>query len=207
MLSGWARAQDQHDCAEFMHHLIAKICPQATAGDWSARRLEDHRLRETEEASCGQALALELPAGVQLSAQFMIHHWHLQSSVHALRRPPVILMLQLSRYSLGPEGARKNHTSVSWPRLLNVPCFDADGIESHNIAYIVEAAVLHHGQSTQSGHYTVLLHQSQGVDWLCDDGVEPRRLTPDSTLIDGPRFRSSEVYLLICRRGDTPHSL
>ena len=83
MLAGWARAQQQHDCAEFLHHLVPRLCPQALAGEWSARRLQENdQPAQTESGTCDQAVILPLPAGDQLHAQNLIHHWHTQSSVH-----------------------------------------------------------------------------------------------------------------------------
>ena len=141
MLSGWARARDQHDCAEFLHHLCRKLCPQAMNGDWCARRLAGAHVQQIEEAGCSQAISLELPPGERLSAQFLIHCWHTQHAVHALRRPPMLLMLQFSRYSFGPTGAHKNHVLINWPRTLNIPLFVDAGLDSCNITYTVEAAI------------------------------------------------------------------
>ena len=123
MLSGWARARDQHDCEEFLHHLCRTLCPQAMNGDWCARRLEGAHVQQIEEAGCSQAISLELPPGEQLSAQFLIHCWHTQHAVHALRHPPMLLLLQFTRYSFGPTGAHKNHVNIKWPRTLNIPLF------------------------------------------------------------------------------------
>ena len=102
-----------------------------------------------------------------------------------------------------PEGASKNHANIIWPRTLNLPLFLAEGLESRNITYKVEAAILHRGQSITEGHYTTLLH-AEGDSLFCDDGVEPRPVSLHSTFRAGPCFQSREVYLLICRRGEAP---
>ena len=203
MLSGWARARDQHDCAEFLHHLCRKLCSQAMNGDWCARRLEGDHVQQIEEAGCSQAISLELPPGERLSAQFLIHCWHTQHAVHALRRPPMLLMLQFSRYSFGPTGARKNHALINWPQTLNIPLFVDAGLDSCNITYTVEAAILHHGDTITSGHYTTLLHTA-GATMFCDDGAAPEPLVDNACLGEGPHFCSEEVYVLICRRGVVP---
>ena len=203
MLSGWARPHDQHDCAEFMHHLCWTLCPQAMNGDWCARRLEGAHVQQTEEAGCSQAISLELPPGEQLSAQFLIHCWHTQHAIHALRRPPMLLMLQFSRYSFGPTGARKNHVNIQWPRTLNIPLFVDAGLDSCNITYTVEAAILHRGDRITSGHYTTLLHTA-GETMFCDDGAVPQPLAANTNLVVGPHFCSGEVYMLLCRRGEAP---
>ena len=205
VLAGWARAQHQHDCAEFLHHIASRLCPQALTGDWSARRLEeDGRPVQTDSGTCDQAVALPLPAGDQLHAQNLIHHWHTQSSVHALRLPPRLMILQFPRYSHGPEGARKNHANITWPRTLHFPLFVSEGLESRNITYTVEAAILHAGNSITEGHYTALLLDAGDVHF-CDDGVTPRLLPPHSCYHAGQNLHSREVYLLICRRGAAPH--
>ena len=203
MLSGWARARDQHDCAEFLHHLCCKLCSQAMNGDWCARRLEGDHVQQIEEAGCSQAISLELPPGERLSAQFLIHCWHTQHAVHALRRPPMLLMLQFSRYTFGPAGAHKNHVLINWPRTLNIPLFVDAGLDSCNITYTVEAAILHHGDTITSGHYTTLLHTA-GATMFCDDGDAPQPLADNACLGAGPHFCSEEVYVLMCRRGEVP---
>ena len=203
MLSGWASAQDQHDCAEFLHHLCRALCPQAMNGDWCARRLEGAHVQQTEEAGCSQAISLELPPGEQLSTQFLIHCWHTQHAIHALRHPPLLLMLQFSRYSFGPTGAHKNHVRIQWPRTLNIPLFVDAGLDSCNITYTVEAAILHRGERLTSGHYTTLLH-AEGETVYCDDGHMPQPLAANTSLVVGSQFCSREVYMLLCRRGETP---
>ena len=81
--------------------------------------------------------------------QALIHHWHTQSSVHALRLPPEILLLRFVRYSLHMDGAHKNSAMVEWGETLNLPCFLGEHTcDSHNISYTVEAAILHAGQTS-----------------------------------------------------------
>eukprot|EP00439_Symbiodinium_sp_Y106_P068667 s3189_g11.t1 len=87
----------------------------------------------------------------RLRAQFLIHEWHSQAAVHALRQPPRILILRFARYTDGPSGAAKNHALVTWTRVLQMPMFTGDGTESANCAYSVEAAILHSGLSITTG--------------------------------------------------------
>ena len=111
------------------------------------------------------------------------------------------MILQFPRYSYGPEGARKNHVNITitWPRTLQFPLFVSEGLESRNIIYTVEAAILHAGQCITEG-----LHDA-GDTYFCDDGVAPRLLPPHSSYRAGQNLQSCEVYLLICRRGAAPH--
>ena len=43
LFRGWARAHAQHDCAEFVAFVAARLCPQVFEGVWMARRSEEHR--------------------------------------------------------------------------------------------------------------------------------------------------------------------
>ncbi|CAE7241161.1 Riok1 [Symbiodinium necroappetens] len=161
--------------------------PRQAALEVHAVRLEGAHVQQIEEAGCSQAISLELPPGEQLSAQ----------------HPPMLLMLQFSRYSFGPTGAHKNHVNIEWPRTLNIPLFVDAGLDSCNITYTVEAAILHRGDRITSGHYTTLLHTA-GETMFCDDGDVPQPLAANTSLVVGPHFCSGEVYMLICRRGEAP---
>ena len=128
--------------------------------------------------------------------QALIHHWHTQASVHALRSPLEILLLRLVRYSIHIDGAHKNSANVEWGDTLNMPCFSGERTcDSHNISYTVEAAILHAGLTITSGHYTTCL-QSPGGSYHCDDGRTPSFVQSEA----GAARRSNEVYLLLCRR-------
>ena len=130
--------------------------------------------------TCEEAISVDLPPpGDRLRAQFLIHEWHSQAAVHALRQPPRILILRFARYTDGPSGAAKNHALVTWTRVLQMPMFTGDGMESANCAYSVEAAILHSGLSITTGHYTTLLIEADTI-LFCDDNIAPRRLTPGS---------------------------
>ena len=159
---------------------------------------------QTETGTCEQAVSIALSAGgAPRPGPHSPIQWHTQPSVHALRHPPYLLILQFPRYSYGPERASKNHANIIWPRILNMPLFTAEGLESCNITYKVEAAILHRGQCITEGHYTTLLHD-EGETLLCDDGVAPRPVPLHSPLRAGLCYQSREVYLLICRRGEAP---
>ena len=85
MLAGWARAQEQHDCAEFLYHIVPKPCPKALEGDWSARRQEHARPSKRRPARVSRQFPLRcLPGG--LHAQGLIHQsngTHSRQSMHS----------------------------------------------------------------------------------------------------------------------------
>ena len=114
LASGWQSPQQQHDCAEYIAHIIPRMCPECMKGEWSARVEVDGTVIDTEHAPTTQALSLEIPAGNVHRTQALIHHWHTQSSVHALRLPPEILLLRFVRYSLHVGGVLKNSATIEW---------------------------------------------------------------------------------------------
>ena len=80
LFRGWARAHAQHDCAEFVAFVAARLCPQVFEGDWMARRSEEHRGVVTLDThTCEEAISVDLPPGDRLRAQFLIHEWHSQA--------------------------------------------------------------------------------------------------------------------------------
>ena len=91
VFAGWRSPAQQHDCAEFLTHLVAKIGPDLCDGNWEARREQDsprqgRRVVVVDEGLCRQAISLELPAGDLRNAQYLLHLWHAQAHTHALRQ-------------------------------------------------------------------------------------------------------------------------
>ena len=117
-----------------------------------ARRLEEGFGSVTVEAhACTQAITMDLRAGDGHRAQHLVHEWHAQGAVHALRHPPLVLIIGFARYCEGPAGPAKNHATLH-------PLFAGDSLESRNCRYTVEAAIRHSGPTIRSGLWT--LHHS-----------------------------------------------
>ena len=207
VFAGWRSPAQQHDCAEFLAHLVSTIGPSLCDGNWEARREQDsprqgRRVVVVDEGQCRQAISLDIPAGDMHSAQYLLHLWHSQAHTHALRQKPNILVLSFSRYGGQPGAAYKNSCCITWRDTVHVPFFTSGGaLDSHTEEYDVMAAIMHHGDSVLAGHYTVHLTEAAG-DTICDDNAEPAFHARDS----GHEPRASRnVYILICRQRIAGH--
>ena len=202
IFTGWRSPAQQHDCAEFLAHLIARIGPGVCDGKWEARRQQldsegQSQVVTVDEGTCGQAISLTLPDGDMHQAQLLLHNWHAQAHPHALQKVPNLLFLSFSRYGGSPGVDQKNSCSIAWGRRVHMPVFSGDNdLSSGVVEFEVIAAIMHHGVVVTAGHYTAQLVEAEG-DVLCDDNAIPayRVRSPDSEM-----HRSSEVYILVCRR-------
>ena len=204
---GWRSPAQQHDCAEFLTHLMAKIGPGICDGKWEARRQQvDSEGRPqvvvVDWGTCTQAISLDLPDGDAHPAQHLLHNWHTQAYPHALQKVPSLLFLSFSRYGGGPGRAQKNSCCISWGHTVYMPVFSGDDdLSTGVVEFEVVAAIMHHGVSVTEGHYTAQLVEAQG-DILCDDNTLP---TYQARHSDSRIQQSREVYILVCRRrGEAP---
>ena len=204
VLRGWRSPAQQHDSMEFYAHLISKIGPTLGEGGWEARRLQEGEGGEhvfvADRGCCTQAILLPLPDGQTHRAQTLLHQWHEQAHRHALTQAPTILVISFSRYGGMQGAAGKNECCLTWDSIVHLPMFTgADDLSSSTVAYSVMAAILHHGQTVTTGHYTARLYEAGGVI-TCDDNIMPS-FQADSS--DGEMHRSTEVYALVCHKRGT----
>ena len=207
IFAGWRSPAQQHDCAEFLAHLVTIIGPSLCDGKWEARREQDsprqgRRIMVADVGLCRQAISLDIPAGDMRSAQYLLHLWHSQAHTHALRQIPNILFLSFSRYGGRPGEEYKNECSITWGEVIHVPVFTSgEALASNTEEFEVVATIMHHGDSVLAGHYTATLTEAAG-DTVCDDNAEPAFQARDPG--NAPRA-SSSVYILICRHRRVRH--
>ena len=191
LLEAWISPSAQHDCAEFLSHVGDRLNSSLLQGCWEARVLEGDRVRVLDTGRCLATIGLDLPAGDSHDLQELIGQWHAQYSAHALHTPPQVLVLRIARYRRGATGVVKNHSLVSWPKVVGVPYFIGSSLAVCPIRYNICAATYHEGPELTSGHYTCTLHDAT-QDWFCDDGVMP---VPQSRLPTDMESASRRVYL------------
>ena len=202
IFTGWRSPAQQHDCAEFMAHLIARIGPGVCDGKWEARRQQidsegQSQVVTVDEGTCCQAMSLPLPDGDMRQAQFLLHNWHTQAHPHALQKVPKLLFLSFSRYGGRPGLDQKNSCRIAWRRQVYMPVFSGGhDLSSGVVEFEVIAAIMHHGVVVTAGHYTAQLVEAEG-DTLCDDNAAPTYQVRNS---DAEMHQSSDVYMLVCRR-------
>ena len=200
LLRRWAQPTRQHDAAELFLHLAPLLGPQVFDGGWEARRQELGSVRVLDAGACAAAINLDLPhRNTDSVLQQLINAWHHQHTIHALTHPPPVLVLRLSRFLDTRRGVRKHTGLVSWGPTIHVPHFSSVELESQVCEYQVLATICHQGASATSGHYTATLHHHQQA-WFCDDNTKPRPWSAESA--QSATYKSRQVYLLICRRGE-----
>ena len=210
-LQEWRSPKSQHDCAEFLHHVIRQFGPALFEGRWEARRVVDpdsdaQHCVMVDEGHCSQAITLDLPAGDRHTIQYLLHLWHDQAHVHALQAAPPLLFLRVSRYRLEGSNPIRNPSNLVWKPVVHIPLFRGPDIrESGTVAYEIIGVINHHGDSPQTGHYTVQLHAASG-SLRCDDNVPPTFTSATGPNYLDTTFHSDEGYIFMCRRGDSMDS-
>ncbi|KAL1460151.1 hypothetical protein WDU94_012088 [Cyamophila willieti] len=111
-------------------------------------------------------------------------------------KPPKVLQLQLKRFNF--DGS-KNSRSVLVPHHLEFDkyLYGSNPYQSRSsLKYKLVSAVIHHGSSTDSGHYTCIGSTSNGVyHHFNDEMVSPE--TP-------PSRKLSQAYVIMYERSDEP---
>ena len=105
---------------------------------------------------------------------------------------PRILMLQVGRFDFSQAHTRatKRRFRLIPDKLLWFPTFDS-GLSVVNRQYILRSAIIHHGSTPDSGHYTALLFDRDGTTWHADDNT-CATLVPEGRLSD----YCSDIYIL-----------
>ena len=193
----WREPLRQHDAAEFFSYVAPKVCLSSLFdGEWSERTQAEDSIVDSECRDCLQPISLALDGSTQHDAQHLIHQWHSQAAIHALRRPPQLLVLRFAREA---GGLLKDTSAIRWAPRLNMPVFTGRGLESENVCYHVCAAVLHQGPDMQAGHYTNYWQTGQQL-WFCDDDLAAQAVPFIHRAVN--MHSSREVYLLFCKRAD-----
>ena len=119
--------------------------------------------------------------------QSVVDGWATQHAPHALVGHHGVLVLQLKRYHSEADTPQKNRRSINFApgQTIAVPVFDGpEGISTSHQAFYVAYTIIHHGDSTTSGHYQAVLSVpgSEGpeADWefhVCNDRTAPRPAT------------------------------
>ena len=176
LLSSWSRAHQQHDASEFSSFLCDRLRLPDFRGEWVARRVQNTFVWKTDQGSTAQAIFLEVPPpppGLQgvrpIHVQNLINMWESQSSIHALRRAPNIICLQLGRFLHDNAQGYKDMQPVEFSGLVCVTMFTGNDLHRSLVKYRVHAGVMHHGDLPTTGHYTAFLSAGES-HLLCDDG-------------------------------------
>ena len=207
----WHSPHIQHDIAEFWGHLMNHFSEDVGGifiGSWV--EIEDigspihpvQVIRSTN--SLKQALVIPLQPGL-ITLQHLVDCWHKSSAeslfANAILKPvPLFLFVQLECFTWDSVQAcpikisHKLHAQLL-SEVVIFPCCSADAIDQYDYChYCVHAALMHHGDNPQGGHYTVLMKMQDG--WMHRDD-ERQKCYPAVGL---PWSLIQDVYCLVLRR-------
>ena len=212
ILAGWRDLRRQQDASEFLEHWVAVGRPQAVTGTWEARVENQQLIEIRHHSSTDVALSLDLERSRDSqSLQHLIFSWHTQNlGIQALKNPPLILMIRLSRFQRLFNSASKVTTPVIIEPRVNIPVFDDDALHCTNTPYDVVSVILRDlraGHSPHAGHYTArLLTEPAGsistAPWSTDDARPAMLIARD---IRQDHNLSQQAYILLLGRGTAAH--
>ena len=210
ILAGWRDLHHQQDASEFLEHWVAVGRPQTVIGTWEARVENQHLIEIRHYSSTEVALNLDLDQTCDpQNLQHLILIWHTQQlGIQALKDPPLVLMIRLSRFQRLQHRTHKVRTPVIIEPRVNIPVFDDEALQCTNVPYDVLSVILHAGNSPSAGHYTTrLLTPAAGgtsvVQWSTDD-ARPATIIMRDTMQD--HNLSHQSYILLFGRGTSAHA-
>eukprot|EP00439_Symbiodinium_sp_Y106_P045228 s1851_g5.t1 len=136
--------------------LLEYARPLAYEGRWQSRYQAHSLTFIADSGHTRQPIAVEIhPRGLQAN----IRQWHSQHYTHALHQAPMVLFLQLKRWTQKRRNLMKNASSFSVEVGEQVlPCFlQVRGLDVQWLAYRVMSFAVHTGASLWSGHYQAVL--------------------------------------------------
>ena len=189
-LCGWRSPAQQHDSAEFFHHIVDRLGVSAFEGTWEARKMveiEDEPGRfqcdSVDSGRCAEPITLDIPEGRAFDTQHLLHCWHTQAHPHALKVAPALLLLRFSRYVQAGRRIRKRDCRITWTLKLQLPIFrGSDDLSSGAMTYEVIAAILHHGPKLCAQGITLPCSTRQGAIYVAMTTLfQSSRLRPQKT--------------------------
>ena len=194
LVHGWEFGRHE-DVAEFATYVQSRAPLGFCDFDLVIRRSRlGHNFAFSSETTCMQMLTLPISTcGSLCGINELLANWcmggpPLEHVVHgiALRRPPRLLLIQLSRFRFEEGRVIKVRSPVQIDHHIRVPTWSSAeeaSLEIESTTYRVAAVVKHHGIDANSGHYTAWLLDASGSHaWHCDDSVRPRLVTMEEML-------------------------
>ena len=208
----WPSPNIQHDIAEFWGYLMNTFSTDVmgTFSGWWAEVQYLHIGGDLigliqSKNSLHQALVLPLTlTSTAYSLQVLVDHWHQSENEHLhnvlLRPVPLFLYIQLECFAWDRSQnmqIKRRHSlrSSMLEEMVQIPVRLEDQLtENDVVTYTVYAALLHHGDIPQAGHYTALLRHAGS--WVHRDD-DRQSTVADSRL---PSLVADVYCLILCRR-------
>ena len=200
----WPQPTRQHDIVEYLTYLRAFLHPSITQCIWQARQHLDGFTRVIDSGSCWPLWiptplhALHPSTSCELSIQHLLDNWSAQQGLQGTVDVPGVLLIQINRFNQSVSGVNKSSIPVKVDTHIMVPGFVADLTQPHAMdvryaRYRCTAALLHEGQTPESGHYRTVLHREQQL-LLTNDKVPASRLVTNQANL---HYVHTSVYAAI----------
>ena len=150
LLRGWRRPTQQHDVTELMSFVVDPYS-RMVAGEWQARCVEQGRDVACDRGSTAPFLSLDIQGKATLTEA--LASWHTQHYIHALTRPPTLLVIQLGRFRRNGRRTTKIRTPCDIQPVLDLPFFCDDQLACSMTTYRLCGGIVHIGDLATSGHY------------------------------------------------------
>ena len=191
----------QHDVAEFAKHLLAnELLTVTMRGEWQTRLQVDGTVQVTDRGTTWPILLPEpLLTQQEYALQSLIDAWESQAAPPALVTGPSELLLQLNRFREVGGVYTKSLTPVVPAETLSIPVFHADSLQRRTIRYQLRAAILHIGDTPQSGHYRAVTFTEGATAYIHDDNKLAQKVTRKLL-----KTLYAQVYVCHYSKIDTP---
>ena len=194
LVRGWRDINRQHDVVEFAAYMFTRHNVLLVQGEWEARTGLPSVGQPNDAGQSSQPLLLHLPhlppGLASLRVQSLVDQWHAQDEIHAFTAGPLILVIQLGRFSAEGGRVSKVHTSLTVDEVIRIPVIRDAGLHVRPQSYQRVATISHHGEHPKSGHYQALLFEGPSM-WCCDDNRVAR------SLLEIPPWHDSSCYVLV----------
>ena len=171
-------------------------------GEWQTRLHVDGAIQVTDQGATWPILLPEpLLTQQECALQSLIDAWKFQAAPHALATDPSKLLLQLNRFREVGGVYAKSTTPVVPTDTLSIPVFHDDGLQRGTLRYRLRAAIIHIGDTPQSGHYRAVTFHVGATAYLHDDNKVAQKLY---SKIDNPQ--SSDLAVNISSDSPPPTS-
>ena len=152
----WNDMFAQHDAGDFLGYLMQKAL--AEGFQCTNMSIFEHDIQRRTP------VFLPFPTVQRpTNLQELIDKWSNHRAV--IMQAEEVIVLRLGRYFQTVEGWLKHHGSIHWETPIRIPTGWSVGEDT---TYEVMAAVVHHGEEHEAGHYTAYLFH-EGQAWHVDD--------------------------------------
>ena len=147
-------------------HVLRQLRPRCMEGSWQSRT-NHGEVRDIGDTTV--PLYIARPTGGKVDMQACVQQWSAQDLTHALVNPPALLCIQLERFVRRNRAIRKKSIPIAVGD-VQMPMYVNASDRTVQIPYRLIAAIVHSGNSPNSGHYRSVLVASTETELIAERG-------------------------------------